>query len=191
MARPHLTIPPMTSKDVLRFWQKVRIRKPQDCWEWAASRNRDGYGKFGIGPLSCCKMFLAHRVAWTITSGVFPVELCVCHACDNPPCCNPAHLFLATMAENGHDRDCKGRHGSRTQPEAMPRGDRNGSRTCPESRPRGEEHSRAKLTDESVRDIRQKYATGGIDQGALARKWKVSPSAVSGVIRRRTWKHVV
>jgi hypothetical protein len=51
----------------------------------------------------------AHRVAWTLTYGPIPKNLCVLHHCDNKPCCNPAHLFLGTKVDNARDMIVKGR----------------------------------------------------------------------------------
>lgn len=33
----------------------------------------------------------------------------VLHTCDNPPCCNPAHLYRGTALDNARDRDTRGR----------------------------------------------------------------------------------
>jgi hypothetical protein len=87
-----------------RFWEKVE-KKENGCWEWTAYKMRLGYGMFTFD-----KIFqLAHRIAWKITNGPIPEGLDVLHRCDNPPCCNPDHLFLGTHKDNMQDCVSKGR----------------------------------------------------------------------------------
>lgn len=87
------------------FWNKVHCGGPQECWEWRAVRNPLGYGQFRTKT----GMSLAHRVAWTFSSGDDPRHLVVMHTCDNPPCVNPSHLRLGTVVDNNRDRAHKGR----------------------------------------------------------------------------------
>lgn len=86
-----------------RFWSKVDFSA--GCWEWAASRQCDGYGWVRTKT----RMELAHRVAYHLAYGAYDPELCVLHYCDNPPCCRPDHLFLGTRADNNWDKVSKGR----------------------------------------------------------------------------------
>lgn len=88
-----------------RFWEKVRKGDAGDCWEWTANRHQFGYGMFAVRNVPTTAM----RVAWELTYGPIPSGLHVCHHCDNPPCCNPAHLFLGTAKDNLGDAARKGR----------------------------------------------------------------------------------
>lgn len=92
-----------------RFWAKVDKRGPDACWPWLASRCDSGYGKFRVG-----KMTRSHRVAFELGGGEIPDGQCVLHRCDNPACCNPAHLFVGTFNDNVQDMVRKGRQRSGT-----------------------------------------------------------------------------
>ncbi len=165
-----------------RFWEKVGdgpFLRPDlgPCREWKAGRNRQGYGSFEHWLSDKWMSVPAHRVAWELAYGPIPDGLVVCHHCDNPPCCQPMHLFLGTVAINNADRDAKGRN-RLVQP-------------THEQRARGERTGAAKLTELAVREIRQRYAAGGVSQQSLADEYRLGQSQVSRVIRRTTWAHVV
>jgi len=96
-----------------RFASRVTPSDPASCWEWSGSRNADGYGYLRVGSQrdGTRSRVLAHRLAWMLAhGGAIPGGLFVLHRCDNPPCCNPAHLFLGTNADNVADMLAKGRH---------------------------------------------------------------------------------
>lgn len=91
----------------LRFWAKVDKRGPDECWPWLGATN----GNMGHGQLTVAqRRHYAHRAAWELAHGPIPPGFFVCHHCDNPPCCNSAHLFLGTARDNAQDMVAKGRH---------------------------------------------------------------------------------
>jgi hypothetical protein len=87
------------------FWTAVDQSGGSDaCWPWQRHRNPEGYGVTKLAGFR-----RAHRLAWCLTNGPIPDGMLVCHTCDNPPCCNPAHLFLGTESDNRQDMLAKGR----------------------------------------------------------------------------------
>lgn len=104
--------PPNTAE---RFWLKVdKTAGPDGCWPWLGSV-RKGYGAFSVRG----RCLTASRVAWALEAGTDPTERFVCHRCDNPLCCNPAHLFLGTASDNQIDMLRKGRASRRGRKKEM------------------------------------------------------------------------
>jgi hypothetical protein len=99
--------------DMDRFWSKVAKGADDACWLWQAGRFKSGYGAFAMRPHTK----RAHRVAWELVNGPIPDGLHVLHECDTPPCCNPAHLFLGTHADNMRDRQSKGGYPTKPVPD--------------------------------------------------------------------------
>ena len=150
-----------------RFWSKVDTSAgPHACWPWTAGKYKGGYGQFcanGEGRR-------AQAVALELHTGEPANGRLACHSCDNPPCCNPEHLWWGTNAENIADRQRKKRQGA----------------------PRGERAGQAKLTEAQVREARKIYkpycsVNGG---AALARRFGVAQKTMSLALRGEQWGHV-
>jgi hypothetical protein len=130
----------------------------EGCWNWPKYCNGDGYGLTKLNG----KTTVATRVSYQLKVGSIPSGMNVCHSCDNPPCCNPAHLFPGTHGDNYQDAKAKDRHS---------RGERNGI---------------AKFTDDQVRYVRSSPKT----QWELANEFGVWQGTISCIKRRTRWAHV-
>lgn len=78
-----------------RFNSKIAVTSA-GCWEWTASVERGGYGRYRVGS----KTRLAHRVSYEHLVGPIPDGLQLDHLCRNRRCVNPAHLEPVTCKEN-------------------------------------------------------------------------------------------
>lgn len=143
---------------------------PSGCWEWPVGP--DGakrYGTVGEGR----RVRRVHRLVYELCVGPIPEDVGVLHRCDNPPCCNPTHLFLGSQQDNVDDCRSKGRF---VQNKAN--GGRNGN---------------VKLDEESVRAMRHAAKLEGESNSLyrrLAKAHGVATSTVKGIIKGRSWKHV-
>lgn len=179
-------IPELSESDKARFWAKVNKDGPTmphmdtPCWEWTAYKCKLGYGQFSIAK----RAYYAHRVSFMLAGESLKGEKHnACHACDNPSCCNPLHIFAGTAADNVSDRESKGRGN-------QPTGDQHGSRTKPERRPRGELHTSSKLTESQVIEIRSRYAAGGSTHRSLGEEYGLNHINIGQIVNRKSWKHV-
>lgn len=148
-----------------RLREKTDVRGESDCWLWRGHRHPSGHGQIGRGRRADGLTY-THIAAWEIASGrKVPPGMCVCHRCDNPPCVNPAHLFLGTKADNTNDMLAKGRH------------------------PHGEKASWAKLREKDVERIRAMRADG-LTQREIADHLGVSRALVGLILQGKRWPHL-
>lgn len=92
------------------FWLKVdKASSERGCWLYTGFRKWDGYGWLARIVNGKQRYLTAHRYAWMLMHGEPRKGLHILHKCDNPPCCNPDHLFIGTHQENHADKMAKGR----------------------------------------------------------------------------------
>lgn len=144
-----------------RFMERVEFVPFSTCWYWTGSLFSNGYGQTQYEG----KNQKAHRVSYMIHKGAIPEGMCVCHTCDEKTCVNPNHLWLGTHLDNMRDKMKKGRH----RPSV------------------GEDNGCAKLTDEQVREIRSKRASGRTLL-SIAREYGIGDMQVSRIYRREQRK---
>jgi hypothetical protein len=118
-------------------------------------------------------MLATHAVLELVGRPV-PPGMCALHACDNPPCVNPAHLWIGTRAQNAADMKAKGRA----------RSGYGGGPPC------GERNHKAKLNTCKVQEIRRRFAAGE-PSSKLAQEYGVARNTIRAVTKRQLWKHVV
>lgn len=131
---------------------------PLACWPWKGARNRPG----GYGEVRRkARHLVASRVVMELFLGrsLDRSEL-VCHRCDNPPCCNPLHLFVGSHRDNARHASANGRLRGRV------------------------------LNDRSVSFIKHASASVGVPADALALSFGVSETQIQNILKGRSWAHV-
>lgn len=103
-----MTVADLTPLELQRFQVKIQ-RDDADCWIWTGEVNNRGYGRFTVYRGERRFRPLAHRLAYELANGELARALVVRHSCDNPPCCNPAHLSVGTQRDNARDAQERGR----------------------------------------------------------------------------------
>jgi hypothetical protein len=147
--------------DEERFWSKVDIKGENECWEYKGYITQSGYGQFRLKG----KGVRAHRFAYELTKGTIPEGACICHTCDNRPCCNPKHLWKGNPKENTEDRINKGRT------------------LC------GENNGRSKFTEDDIISMKRLYQSG-FTVGYIASRFGVGHGHISNILSGRQWKGV-
>ena len=140
-----------------RFEEKVNHGEATECWPWKGCLRAYGYGHFRLSHSE--KLIGAHVYAYRLAYGEAPTGLHILHKCDNRACCNPAHLYAGTHADNMRDMAERNRSAH---------GHRNGQ---------------AKLRDDEVEMIRRLYAEETYNQEVLAEIFSITQGSVSRLVR--------
>jgi len=151
----------MNVLDKRRFENKFIKSSKNECWNWLASKNKEGYGQFSLDG----KMIRAHRISYEIYKDKIPENMCVCHHCDNPSCVNPDHLFIGTDLDNNRDMMMKGRANKSS----------------------GESNGQSKLTWRNVKEIRRLNKSNKLSQEEIAKKFGISRPAVQKIVYNLVW----
>lgn len=136
---------------------------PNGCMEWPKARDPHGYGR--VGGYQTKHIMFAHRAALELKLGR-PIRegKWALHTCDNPPCCNPDHLYEGTQKKNVEDATKRDRVAF------------------------GERHWNKRLTEDDVRQIRA--WEGKISKREMGRRLGVSDNTIRDVVMGRTWRRV-
>lgn len=136
-------------------------KRDDGCWEWLGAISSGGYGSLVVKG----KSLKPHRFIYSIMHGAIPEGMQVCHHCDNPPCCNPDHLFLGSHQDNMRDMHDKGRAAKHN----------------------GENNARAILTNAGAKRIKTLLAEGKTPL-EISVEYNVVQSTIGHIQAGRTWK---
>lgn len=161
----------LVDAEVKGFLSKVDRRGPNECWLWTGAKHTTNkkytpmvYGQFTMNIDGKDYNRNAHRLAWIIANGVLPPPgWVICHKCDTPLCCNPAHLFAGTRADNQRDMQAKLRSGVL-----------------------GTKNPKAVLSESDVMEIRRSSE----GDKALAARYGLDVSTIHCARSGRKWKHL-
>lgn len=159
-----------TPNTVARLWSKVRVGRKRECWPFLGSTNTFGHGKLKLERTRIDKP--TRIIAFELFYGDVPAGKQVQHTCDNPRCCNPAHLYAGTQKQNVQDMHSLGRW-KLTQPNVH----------------KGQNNKMAKLTDLQVLDIKRRIASGETNI-SIADDYPVTHGAISLIKRGIAWTHL-
>lgn len=164
MLRKFIPLPEFTKADKIRFWGYVYNQEPDDCWVWLAGKcGSAGHGLFKHRSTT----LYAHRISWFLARDSDPEEFLICHTCNNPPCCNPFHLYKGTSSDNSKD-----------------------SFACGNSNRRGSAHPGALLHEFNVLEIRRLCRETSLSYRQIGDKFGVSLHVVYRINRRLSWTHI-
>lgn len=126
----------------------------------------NGYRRVRLSNAGRVGRWLLHRLVLTLFSGPCPDGMEACHRDGDRGNNAASNLRWATHRENEHD---KCRHGTAQV---------------------GENHSRLKLSEAAVREIRRRYVPHVVTCKVLAREYGVDPTMVHAIVRRKCWTHI-
>jgi hypothetical protein len=153
----------MDEKTIARFWAKVDVLGPEECWMWKAGTDKDGYGKFYKKGTDG----RAHRIAYELCKGESASGSHVLHSCDTPGCCNGrSHLRLGTILDNNRDRRARGKYLV------------------------GADHFLAVLTNETALLAYARVVNDGETVVSVARSIGIQPASIYAMLKGKTWKHL-
>jgi hypothetical protein len=147
--------------DAKEYWYNVSAPNEDGCMVWMRGKTAAGYGVLTYRN----SRWYTHRLAWYLTYGDIPEKMSVCHKCDNPPCCNPEHLFLGTKKDNSQDMAEKDR---------SPHGERNGQ---------------SRLKEEDVRGIHE-LRLNGWTLDRIGKRYTIGIPSVYKIIVGQRWRRI-
>ncbi len=110
---PDATVAVLEQKDALlaRMYAHTVINHESGCREWLTAKRRDGYPLVFVKIRDQWYQIGGHRIIAAIFHGLNLADgdSLACHRCDNGCCCEQAHIFVGTHADNQQDAQRKGR----------------------------------------------------------------------------------